>query len=199
MRDRLRDRRRSYRRRSNRSPAHAGRPQCGAAPLCEIHHRGRPDAASPRDCEIHHRGRPDAASRRDCPLLVNAKGPFRGPGFSAAGVRLGRADVGFYVPPVGSIPEVSAHRRKLVVGGELTTCQEAVVSQQCKTILPPSAQPTVPQSPPSPPLAPFADEPCTETTQDERCKVTLKIKARLLCPNPCICPRAHQCAPDGHT
>ena len=56
-----------------------------------------------------------------------------------------------------------------------------------------------PQSPPSPPLAPFADEPCTETTQDERCKVTLKIKARLLCPNPCICPRAHQCAPDGHT
>ena len=132
-----------------------------------------------------HGGVLEAASR--CPLMVRirlAKGDanrtFRGPGFSAAGVRLGRADVGFYVPPVGSIPEVSAHRRKLVVGGELTTCQEAVVSQQCKTILPPSAQPTVPQSPPSPPLAPFADEPCTETTQDERCKVTLKIKARLL-------------------
>ena len=83
------------------------------------------------------------------------------------------------MPPVGSIPEVSAHRRKLVVSDGLTTCQEAVVSQQCTTILPPLAQPTVPQSPPSPPLAPFADEPCTETTQDERCKVTLKIKARF--------------------
>ena len=159
-------------------PSHAGRPQCGAAPLCEIHHRGLPDAASPRDCEIHDRGCPDAASRRDCTLLVDAKGPFRGPGFSAAGVRLGRADVGFRVPPVGSIPEVSAHRRKL--GGGLATCQEAVVSQQCKIILPPSAPPTVPQSPPSPPLAPGADEPCTENTQDDRCKVTLKIKARLL-------------------
>eukprot|EP00964_Phaeocystis_antarctica_P110504 scaffold74852_cov57-Phaeocystis_antarctica.AAC.2 len=62
----------------------------------------------------------------------------------------------------------------------LTTCQEAVVSQQCRIILPPSAPLTVPQSPPSPPLAPFADEPCTENTQDDRCKVTLKIKARLL-------------------
>ena len=169
-------------------PSHAGRPQCGAAPLCEIHHRGRPDAASPRDCEIHHRGRPDAASRRDCPLLVNAKGPFRGPGFSAAGVRLGRADVGFYVPPVGSIPEVSVHRRKLAVGGGLTTCQEAVVSQQCN----------VPQSPPSPPLAPGADEPCTDSTQEDRCKVTLKIKARLLPCDPMHTP-THQCAPDGGT
>ena len=162
-------------------PSCAGRLQYRAALLCEIRLRGLPDAASPRDKH------------------GDAKGPLRGPGFSAAGVRLGRADVGFRVPPVGSIPEVSAHRRKLLVGGELTTCQEAVVSQQCKTILPPSAPPTVPQSPPSPPLAPGADEPCTDSTQEDRCKVTLKIKARLLCPNPCICPRAHQCAPDGHT
>ena len=36
-----------------------------------------------------------------------------------------------------------------------------------------------PQPPPSPPLAPFADEPCTDGTQEDRCKVTLKIKARL--------------------
>eukprot|EP00964_Phaeocystis_antarctica_P127960 scaffold91680_cov107-Phaeocystis_antarctica.AAC.3 len=161
-------------------PSHAGRPQCGAAPLCEVHHRGLPDAASPRDKH------------------GDAKGPLRGPGFSAAGVRLGRADVGFRVPPVGSIPEVSAHRRKLMVGGGLTTCQEAVVSQQCKTILPPSAPPTVPQSPPSPPLAPGADEPCTDSTQDDRCKVTLKIKARLLPCDPMHTP-THQCAPDGGT
>ena len=35
-----------------------------------------------------------------------------------------------------------------------------------------------PQPPPSPPLAPFADEPCTDGTQEDRCKVTLKVKAR---------------------
>ena len=59
---------------------------------------------------------------------------------------------------------------------------------------PPSPSPpaiTVPQSPPSPPLAPFADEPCTENTQDDRCKVTLKIKARLP-PRPMhICPHTN--------
>ena len=38
------------------------------------------------------------------------------------------------------------------------------------------------QPPPSPPLAPFADEPCTNSTQEDRCKVTLKIEARLLPP-----------------
>ena len=50
---------------------------------------------------------------------------------------------------------------------------------------PPSPSPpppaiTVPQSPPSPPLAPGAERSCTDSSQDDRCKVTLKIKARLL-------------------
>ena len=85
-------------------------------------------------------------------------------------------------------------RRKLDLGAPPSPSPTPPPPSPSPLVTPPSLQP-----PPSPPLAPFADEPCTETTQDERCKVTLKIKARLLCPNPCICPRAHQCAPDGHT
>ena len=38
---------------------------------------------------------------------------------------------------------------------------------------------TVPHSPPSSPLAPFADELCTYPSHEARCKVTLKIEARL--------------------
>ena len=34
--------------------------------------------------------------------------------------------------------------------------------------------------PPSPPLAPYADRPCTEANEEDRCKVNLKIQARLL-------------------
>jgi len=60
---------------------------------------------------------------------------------------------------------------------------------------PPLRPPSPPQSPPSPPLAPFADEPCTNSTQEDRCKVTLKIEARLLpSPRPCSYT-AHSYAP----
>ena len=45
---------------------------------------------------------------------------------------------------------------------------------------PPPSPPSPPQTPPSPPLAPYADEPCTESNEDDRCKVNLKIQARLL-------------------
>ena len=52
--------------------------------------------------------------------------------------------------------------------------------------LPPLWPPSPPQTPPSSPLAPFADEPCTNSNQEDRCKVTLKIEARLLpSPGPC--------------
>ena len=44
---------------------------------------------------------------------------------------------------------------------------------------PPSPPSPSPSLSPSPPLAPFADEPCTDGSQEARCKVTLKIEARL--------------------
>ena len=56
----------------------------------------------------------------------------------------------------------------------------------------PSPPPTPPQPPPSPPLAPGADDPCTEENQEDRCKVTLKIKVR----HP-VYPHPPQCAPAG--
>ena len=60
---------------------------------------------------------------------------------------------------------------------------------------PPSWPPSPLQPPPSPPLAPFADEPCTNSTQEARCKVTLKIEARLLpFPRPCTLT-ANTCLP----
>ena len=43
----------------------------------------------------------------------------------------------------------------------------------------PPTSPSPPSPPAPPPLAPFADEPCTDGTQEARCKVTLKIEARL--------------------
>eukprot|EP00964_Phaeocystis_antarctica_P117729 scaffold81540_cov60-Phaeocystis_antarctica.AAC.2 len=53
--------------------------------------------------------------------------------------------------------------------------------QPSPSLPPPLRPPSPPQPPPSPPLAPFADEPCTtSSTQEDRCKVTLKIEARLL-------------------
>ena len=45
---------------------------------------------------------------------------------------------------------------------------------------PPPSPPSPPQTPPSPPLAPYADRPCTEANEEDRCKVNLKIQARLL-------------------
>ena len=105
-------------------PSCAGRSQCSAALLCEINYRGLPDAASARNWQ------------------GSAKGSFSEPGFLAAGVRLGGEDVGFYIPPIGSMPVAPIRLRMLMVGGGLTTCQKAVVSQRCETI---------PPSPPSPP------------------------------------------------
>ena len=66
-----------------------------------------------------------------------------------------------------------------------------VAGSSARTPLPPQ-----PQSP-SAPLAPFADEPCTNSTQEDRCKVTLKIEARLLpSPRPCTFTfTVHPCLP----
>ena len=64
--------------------------------------------------------------------------------------------------------------------------------------LPPQFPPSPPLPPPeqpSPPLAPFADEPCTNRTQEARCKVTLKIEVRLL---PLRICRPLTCTPVAH-
>eukprot|EP00964_Phaeocystis_antarctica_P074686 scaffold45981_cov72-Phaeocystis_antarctica.AAC.1 len=50
--------------------------------------------------------------------------------------------------------------------------------------------PLLPQSP-SAPLAPVADEPCTNSTREDRCKVTLKMEARPL-PSPRVPDPAHR-------
>ena len=59
----------------------------------------------------------------------------------------------------------------------------------------PPSQPPPPPSPPSPPLAPYADEPCTNRTQEARCQVTLKIEARLF---PFRIYRPLTCTPVAH-
>ena len=61
--------------------------------------------------------------------------------------------------------------------------------------LPPPPSPSPPPEQPSPPLAPYADEPCTNRTQEARCQVTLKIEARLF---PFRIYRPLTCTPVAH-
>eukprot|EP00964_Phaeocystis_antarctica_P098239 scaffold64282_cov63-Phaeocystis_antarctica.AAC.2 len=77
---------------------------------------------------------------------------------------------------------IAGARPRAMPGGVAVSCGATDVKRNCKLTCdgcpPPSPSPPPPLPPP--PLAPFADRPCTPSSTEDRCKVTLKIEARLL-------------------